>query len=107
MAAGGIAAIVPKRALAGVEAAGAAASARPAANTRLALVWVVNRLVEDGLLARSDADRVFAISDRERNGHPLVLVAEMNFRSADAERRLLDIETVSYTHLTLPTNREV
>ncbi len=95
MAAGGIAATVPKRAIAGAEAAGAAASARPAANTRLALVWVVNRLVEDGLLARSDADRVFAISDRERNGHPLVLVAEMNFRSADAERRLLDIESLT------------
>jgi general secretion pathway protein E len=73
----------------------AARSIVPPANTRVGLNFVVRRLVEDGWLARSDADRVFAISDRERNGHPIALVAEMNFRRPDAERRLLDIESLT------------
>ncbi len=72
-----------------------ASAQAPGPNARLALAFVVQRLVEDGLLLRSDADRVFAISDRERNGHPIVLVAEMNFRSADGERRLLDLESLT------------
>ncbi|SPJ17670.1 Type II secretion system protein E:General secretory system II, protein E, N-terminal [Burkholderiales bacterium] len=72
-----------------------ASTRKPAPNTRLGLAFVVHRLVEDGWLSRSDSDRVFAISDRERNGHPLVLVAEMNFRSADGEHRLLDLETLT------------
>ena len=72
-----------------------ASTRKPAPNTRLGLAFVVHRLVEDGWLSRSDSDRVFAISDRERNGHPLVLVAEMNFRSADSGHRLLDLETLT------------
>jgi len=76
-------------------AASAKAAPRPVPAARVGLVFVVNRLVEDGWLARSDADRVFAIADRERNGHPIVLVAEMNFRRPDAERRLLDLETLT------------
>ena len=72
-----------------------ASTRKPAPNTRLSLAFVVHQLLEDGWLSRSDADRVFAISDRERNGHPLVLVAEMNFRSADSGHRLLDLETLT------------
>ncbi len=72
-----------------------ASTRKPVPNARLSLAFVVHRLVEDGRLSRSDADRVFAISDRERNGHPLVLVAEMNFRSADSGHRLLDLETLT------------
>ena len=55
----------------------------------------MQRLIEDGLLARADADRIFAVADRDRNGHPLVLVAEMNFRTADGEHRLLDLEALT------------
>jgi general secretion pathway protein E len=64
-------------------------------NARLTLNYVVRRLVEKGWLAPTDAQRVFAISDRERNGHPLVLLAEMNFRSPDAAHRLLDLEALT------------
>ncbi|HEX7155608.1 MAG TPA: GspE/PulE family protein [Burkholderiaceae bacterium] len=62
---------------------------------RLPLAFVVKQLVADGWLAQSDADRVFAIADRERFGHPISLVAEMNFRTPNAERRLLDAETLT------------
>jgi len=65
-------------------------------NSRLTLACIVQRLLEDGLLATADAARVFAIGDRERSGqHPLVLVAEMSFRRADAERSPLDLEALT------------
>jgi general secretion pathway protein E len=66
-----------------------------APNGRISLGVLVPRLVEGGLLAQDDADRIFAIPDRERNGHPLALVAEMNFRKPDGERRLLDLESLT------------
>jgi general secretion pathway protein E len=65
-------------------------------NSRLTLAYLVQRLLEDGLLAESDAARIFVIADRERGGqHPLVLVAEMNFRRPDTERTLLDLEVLT------------
>ena len=72
-----------------------AAAPRVPANARVSLGFIVPRLVADGLLAPADAERIHAIPDRERHGHPLVLIAEMNFRSADAERRLLDLESLT------------
>ena len=72
-----------------------AAAPRAPANARVNLGFLVPRLVADGLLAPADAQRIVAIPDRERHGHPLVLIAEMNFRSADAERRLLDLESLT------------
>jgi general secretion pathway protein E len=68
---------------------------RPAPNSRLSLSWLVARLVEDGLLAAADAARIFAIGDRERGGHPLALVAEMNFRRPEPDRSLLDIDSLT------------
>jgi general secretion pathway protein E len=68
------------------------AALRPGPNSRLTLGYVVRRLGEQGKLARHDADRLVAIGERERQVHPLVTIAEMNFRTADAERRLLDLE---------------
>ena len=68
---------------------------RFAPNVRISLSVLVPRLVEGGLLAQDDANRIFAIPDRERNGHPLALVAEMNFRQPDSERRLLDLESLT------------
>ncbi len=78
-------------------AAPAAAEAEPrfVPNARLSLAVLVPRLVAAGLLSRVDAARVLAIPDRDRGSHPLVLIAEMNFRSADAARRLLDLETLT------------
>jgi general secretion pathway protein E len=64
-------------------------------NGRLPLVYVVQQLVADRWLSPSDSERVFAISDRERLGHPISVLAEMNFRSPDAQRRLLDLETLT------------
>ncbi len=75
--------------------AAAGGAARFTPNVRVSLGVMVPRLVEDGLLARSDAERIFAIPDRERHGHPVVLVAEMNFRTPDNERRLLDLESLT------------
>jgi general secretion pathway protein E len=76
----------------GAAAAKAAAPAVPPPSGRLTLQYLVRQLTADGLLAPADGDRVHAISDRERFGHPIALVAEMNFRSNDGERKLLDIE---------------
>ncbi len=72
-----------------------AAAPHFAPNARVSLAVLVPRLVAAGLLAPVDAARVLAIPDRERGGHPLVLIAEMNFRSAEATRRLLDLETLT------------
>jgi general secretion pathway protein E len=64
-------------------------------NARLPLVYVVRQLVADHWMSKADADRVFAISDRDRHGHPIAVLAEMNFRSPDTQRRLLDLETLT------------
>jgi len=64
-------------------------------NGRLSLRYVVKQLIADGLLAAADGERVHAITDRERLGHPIALVAEMNFRSDDAEHKLLDLERLT------------
>ncbi|MBV8209836.1 MAG: Flp pilus assembly complex ATPase component TadA [Burkholderiaceae bacterium] len=76
----------------------AQAAAQPvqaAVTGRLPLVYVVRQLVVDHWLSKSDADRVLAIGDRERYGHPIAVLAEMNFRTPDAHRRLLDLETLT------------
>ncbi|HUN93182.1 MAG TPA: GspE/PulE family protein [Burkholderiaceae bacterium] len=62
---------------------------------RLTLQFVVAQLIADGVLASPDGDRVHAIADRERFGHPIALVAEMNFRRRDGDRKLLDIEVLT------------
>jgi len=64
-------------------------------NGRLPLAYVVRQLVADRWLSQSDAERALAIADRERFGHPIALVAEMNFRTPDAQRRLLDLEVLT------------
>jgi general secretion pathway protein E len=56
---------------------------------------VVRQLVADRWLSQSDSERVFAIGDRERLGHPIAVLAEMNFRTPDAQRRLLDLESLT------------
>jgi len=62
---------------------------------RLPLAYVVRQLVADRWLSQSDSERVFAIGDRERLGHPIAVLAEMNFRTPDAQRRLLDLESLT------------
>jgi len=69
--------------------------AQPPSNGRLPLVYVVQQLVADRWLSPADSERVFAISDRERFGHPISVLAEMNFRTPDAQRRLLDLELLT------------
>jgi general secretion pathway protein E len=69
---------------------------RPPPNSRLTLNYLVARLVEDGLLSPGDAARAHAAAGRERAGlHPLVLIADMNLRRSDAERKLLDVESLA------------
>jgi general secretion pathway protein E len=65
------------------------------ASGRLPLAYVVRQLVADRWLSQSDSERVFAIGDRERLGHPIAVLAEMNFRTPDAQRRLLDLESLT------------
>ena len=62
---------------------------------RLPFSYVVKQLVIDGWMSQSDSDRALAIGDRERRGHPITLLAEMNLRTPDAQRRLLDLESLT------------
>jgi general secretion pathway protein E len=62
---------------------------------RLPMTYVVRQLVADRWLSRSDSERVLAIGDRERLGHPIAVLAEMNFRTPDTQRRLLDLEVLT------------
>jgi general secretion pathway protein E len=56
---------------------------------------VIKQLVADGLLSTADAERFKITGGRERSGHPLVVLAEMNYRSPQADRQLLDLETLT------------
>ena len=57
--------------------------------------FVIKQLVVDGLLSAADAERFKTTGGRERSGHPLVVLAEMNYRSPQADRQLLDLETLT------------
>ncbi|MEO8185733.1 MAG: GspE/PulE family protein [Burkholderiaceae bacterium] len=57
--------------------------------------FVTKQLVADGLLSAADAERFKISGGRERSGHPLVVLAEMNYRSPQADRQLLDLETLT------------
>jgi general secretion pathway protein E len=71
--------------------------AHPAAvpNGRVTGGYVVKQLVADGLLSTADAERFKQTGGRERAGHPLAVLAEMNYRSPQPDRKLLDIETLT------------
>jgi general secretion pathway protein E len=56
--------------------------------------YVVKQLLADGLLSAADAERFNQTGGRDRAGHPLAVLAEMNYRSP-ADRRLLDLETLT------------
>ena len=62
---------------------------------RLPLDFVVRELVADHLMEREVADRVLSVKTRETQVHPLALLAEMNLRTPDAARELLDIERLT------------
>jgi general secretion pathway protein E len=66
----------------------------PVLNGRVTGGYVVKQLVADGLLSAGDAERFTQTGGRERAGHPLAVLAEMNFRSP-ADHRLLDLETLT------------
>ena len=57
--------------------------------------FVIKQLVVDGLLSAADAERFKITGGRERSGHPLVVLAEMNYRSPQADRQLLDLEMLT------------
>ena len=57
--------------------------------------FVIKQLVADGLLSAADAERFKITGGRERAGHPLVVLAEMNYRSPQADRQLLDLEMLT------------
>ncbi|MDH5207463.1 MAG: GspE/PulE family protein [Burkholderiaceae bacterium] len=67
----------------------------PVPNGRVTGGYVVKQLVADGLLSASDAERFKQSGGRERAGHPLTVLAEMNYRSPQADRQLLDLETLT------------
>ncbi len=57
--------------------------------------FVIKQLVVDGLLSAADAERFKITGGSARSGHPLVVLAEMNYRSPQADRQLLDLETLT------------
>jgi general secretion pathway protein E len=80
---------------AGSEAHRARSHAAQVPSGRVTSGYVVKQLVADGLLASSDAERFKQSGGRERAGHPLVVLAEMNYRSPQPDRQLLDLETLT------------
>ena len=85
--------------------ASAAASARPPTTARgdgaahppgrLQLGWVVRQLMAEGLMASADGERVLSLGNRSSQVHPLAALAEMNLRSPDEGRALLNIERLT------------
>jgi general secretion pathway protein E len=67
----------------------------PVPNGRVTGGYVLKQLVADGLLSTSDAERFRSSGGRERAGHPLVNLAEMNYRTPNADRKLLDLEALT------------
>ena len=65
-------------------------------NGRVTGGYVLKQLVADGLLAVSDAERFKTSGGRDRPGHPLANLAEMNYRTPNAERKLLDLELLTH-----------
>src|SRR5262249_18459531 len=65
-------------------------------NGRVTGGYVLKQLVADGLLATADAERFKISGGRDRAGHPLANLAEMNFRTPNAERKLLDLEMLTH-----------
>ncbi len=53
-------------------------------NGRVTGGYVLKQLVADGLLATSDAERFKISGGRDRAGHPLVNLAEMNYRTPNS-----------------------
>ncbi len=64
-------------------------------NGRVTGGYVIKQLVADGLLSAGDAERFSQSGGRERAGHPVAVLAEMNYRSPQPDRRLLDLETLT------------
>jgi general secretion pathway protein E len=62
---------------------------------KLPLEFVVRELVADRLMEADAGERVLSVTKRETPAHPLVLLAEMNLRTPDAARELLDIERLT------------
>ena len=62
---------------------------------RVSSSFVIKQLVVDGLLSAADAERFKITGGSARSGHPLVVLAEMNYRSPQADRQLLDLETLT------------
>ena len=73
----------------------AAAPAIPVPNGRVTGGYVIKQLVADGMLSAADAERFKQTGGRERGGHPLAVLAEMNYRSPQADRKLLDLEALT------------
>ena len=63
---------------------------------RVTAGFVMKQLVADGLLSQADAERFKATGGSARSGHPLVVLAEMNYRSPQADHQLLDLETLTH-----------
>ncbi len=68
---------------------------QPHPKGRLSLSWVVKQLVYDGLMDRKVAERVLSVRSRDTQIHPLALLAEMNLRTPDTARELLEIERLT------------
>lgn len=57
---------------------------------RLPLKWVVTQLVDDGLMAQADGERILSVSSRQTPVHPLILIADMGLRIPGPAQETLD-----------------
>jgi general secretion pathway protein E len=64
---------------------------------RLALAEVVNALIADGLVPREEAERLASDRRAHKAGsiHPLVVIADQKWRSAEPPHRLLTLEALT------------
>jgi general secretion pathway protein E len=64
---------------------------------RLALAEVVNALIADGLVPREEAERLASDRRAHKPGalHPLIVIADQKWRSAEPPHRLLTLETLT------------
>jgi len=64
---------------------------KPSLGGRVTLQYVVNELMQDGLMAKADGERILSVTSRQTQIHPLTLIAGMNLRSPGSVQEPLEI----------------
>ena len=67
-----------------------------ASDRKLSLAEVLNELVEDGMVARAEADKLIADRRMQRTDHhPLTVIADQKWKSLRAPNKLLHLELLT------------